>query len=39
MTNHGKFYHFFLFLKIFVNKNGVKSATPLKILSFDEKVS
>ena len=39
LTNHGKFYHFFLFLKIFVNKNGVKSATPLKILSFDEKVS
>ena len=26
-------------MKIFVNKNGVKSATPLKILSFDEKVS
>ena len=39
LTNHGKFYHFSLFLKIFVNKNGVKSATPLKILSFDEKVS
>ena len=39
LTNNGIFYHFFLFLKIFVNKNGVKSATPLKILSFDEKVS
>ena len=30
---------FFLFLKIFVNKNGIKNVTPLKILSFEEKVS
>ena len=27
-----------MFLKIFVNKNGIKSATPLKILSFEEKI-
>ena len=34
-----KFFDIFLFLKIFVNKNGIKSATPLKILSFEEKIS
>ena len=36
---HCKFFDIFVFLKIFVNKNGIKSATPLKILSFEEKIS
>ena len=36
---HSKFFDIFVFLKIFVNKNGIKSATPLKILNFEEKIS
>ena len=31
--------YFFRFLKGFVSKNGIKSATPLKTLGFEEKIS
>ena len=32
-------FYFFRFLKVFVDKNGIKSATPLKIWGFEEKMS